>query len=363
MKLLIILVGFFLISLGSNFASEESDLTSNALNAYRSGDYDSAIGFFSKLIQLNVTDSYLGRGKSYFAKNENDKAMADLNEAIQRRPSAIAFRSRGHVYLRMHDYEKAVNDYSQSILLDSANGYVYVDRANVYFLNRQFAAAKIDCNTAILLLKLTDGSNVNQSLSLAYCIKGEIDVSENKEECFTNFDKAIQVSPANYLPYLCRGSAFAAKGKASEALNDCNTVKKWNPTNAIVYAKIAAVEFEAGDYAKAIQDCNMSFNFDSKCDYAYDRLAWILAVCPDSKIRDGKKAFENAKKACELTAWKEPQYLDALAAACAETGDFENAVKWEKKSIEFLKSENELREAQKRMQFYKQGKPYHIGNN
>ena len=37
--------------------------------------------------------------------------------------------------------------------------------------------------------------------------------------------------------------------------------------------------------------------------------AWLLATCPDRKLRDAKKAVESATRACELTEWKD--------AACA----------------------------------------------
>ena len=55
---------------------------------------------------------------------------------------------------------------------------------------------------------------------------------------------------------------------------------------------------------------------------AYNNHAMIMAACPDAKYRDGKKAVEAATRACELTQWKKPDFLDTLAAAYAEAGDF-----------------------------------------
>ena len=351
------LVGFLLIlGLGTSFASEESDLTAKAMNAYRQGNYDVAIDCFDKLIQLHVTDSYLGRGKTYFAKKAYDKAIADFDEAIQRRPSAIAFRFRGEAYSRIGAYEKAVSDYSQAIQRDPSNVYLYLDRANAYFFNREFSTARIDCNTAIMLL--TKNSGEKQSLALAYCIKGQTYASENNDDCFTNFEKAIQINPKDCLPYLSRAHAFAVNGKLSQAIDDYNIAIQLDPTNAALYANRAEIDARKGDYAKGIEDCNKGIKIDPYCGLAYDRLAWILAVCPDPKIRDGKKALENAKKACELTAWKKPQCLDTLAAAYAETGDFEEAVTWEQKAIELDLKDKDLKESQERLELYKQKKHF-----
>ncbi len=86
-------------------------------------------------------------------------------------------------------------------------------------------------------------------------------------------------------------------------------------------------------------------------------IASRISTCADMKYRDGKAAVEFATKACELTEWKTPAYLDTLAAAHAESGDFASAVKWQTKAIELLSDEKEKNDYRTRLKRYQEKVP------
>ena len=111
-------------------------------------------------------------------------------------------------------------------------------------------------------------------------------------------------------------------------------------------------------YDRAISDYNKAIEMNPKFTLTYNQLAWLLATCPNDKYRDGRKAVENATRACELSQWAVPILLDTLAAAYAEAGEFEHAVKWQSKAIEQATSDYDKATMQTRLKLYKAGKPY-----
>jgi hypothetical protein len=71
--------------------------------------------------------------------------------------------------------------------------------------------------------------------------------------------------------------------------------------------------------------------------------------------------IELATEACELSDWKIPNYLDTLAAAYAETGQFADALKWQKKALEHPEAFEAaaLEQSRQRLKLCEAREPYH----
>jgi hypothetical protein len=59
---------------------------------------------------------------------------------------------------------------------------------------------------------------------------------------------------------------------------------------------------------------------------ALNNLAWIRAAHAQAEFRDGPEAVRLARRACELTGYKDPMPMETLAAALAEAGRFDDAI-------------------------------------
>ena len=98
---------------------------------------------------------------------------------------------------------------------------------------------------------------------------------------------------------------------------------------------------------------------------AHDNRGWFRATCPDGKYRNGKQAVASATRACELTAWNNPVFLDTLGAACAEHRDFTAAVEWQEKALALLGASQHpiQKEIESRLTLFQAKQPYHERTN
>lgn len=112
-------------------------------------------------------------------------------------------------------------------------------------------------------------------------------------------------------------------------------------------------------YHQAVSSLEKAIEADPYYPPSLNSLAWFLATTEKKEMRDGKRAVELALKACELTEWKNARILDTLAAAYARTGEFDQAMKWQEKAVEGMKSYGQYakREAQARLRLYRNKKP------
>jgi tetratricopeptide (TPR) repeat protein len=132
-----------------------------------------------------------------------------------------------------------------------------------------------------------------------------------------------------------------------------------DPTDADGYVARGNDFADRGEYEKAIADYQEAIRLAPTEDEAYTALAWLLATCPEDRVRDGKKAVELATKGCELSGWKDADALSTLAAAHAECGEFEEAVKWQKKALKIgFDREEETEDAREQLRLYQERKPY-----
>ena len=224
----------------------------------------------------------------------------------------------GRFYLFRGEYDHAIANFDQALQLDPQSAPAYFSRGR---------ANKLDGNHEQALRDYSHTIEINPKAVAAYVNRGQIyNFEGDHDRAIADFNRAIQLDSGRPIPYLDRGLAEVAKD----------------------------------EYDKAISDFESAIRIAPNFSPAYNNLAWQFATCPVIAIRDGRKAVEYATQACQLSQWGNVRQISTLAAAYAEAGDFNNAVKWENKILERPDlAPKETAIARERLALYQARHPYH----
>jgi tetratricopeptide (TPR) repeat protein len=345
--------------------------------------------FFSQQIQANRRDpfAFLMRGMVRYENDELDHAFADVEEAIRLDPKYVAaLVERAYLWQCRNRLDLALADVNQAIQLDSRNSYAYVERGVFEFGMKEYGKALRDFEHAIRLgsraavvhlckgmihLERGEGEPAIAEFSIAIRIDPRrLDayiglatvylLRSDPKKALEVFDRAIQVDPRSPDAREARAVYFLSHGKNDKALEDLNEAVRLDPATASRLRVRARVWFEKGDFDRTLSDLNAAIKLEPTDAEAQQGRAWILATCPDPKIRNGEQAVVAATRACELTDWKAPHAMTTLAAAYSETGNFAAAMEWQGKALGLVADKSpEQHEYHRLLDRYKAGKPYH----
>jgi tetratricopeptide (TPR) repeat protein len=152
------------------------------------------------------------------------------------------------------------------------------------------------------------------------------------------YTAGINQDPKAWPLYLNRAFALMNLGKPDLAIQDLNNVLRLargvlmvQVVRGQIYESMGKYSLALADYDRLVSVTPPSLPLTSA--FALNSRAWLRATCPNASFRNGKQAVADAKRACNETSWTEDAYIDTLAAAYAEAGDFDSAVQFEQRAI------------------------------
>ena len=160
------------------------------------------------------------------------------------------------------------------------------------------------------------------------------------------FSEVIDMIPGDFQAYNHRGIARAYQTDYDGAIQDYTTALKLKPGYAEALNNRGFAWVKKGNLEKALADFSRAIELEPNFLDAYNSKAWILATSSDKRYRNGKQAAKLAKKAVEIDATIDS--LDAMSAAYAANGQFDEAIASQKKVIELVVRQNRTDE----MDFY-----------
>lgn len=244
------------------------------------------------------------------------KAMEDFDAAIKLAPKRWkSYHHRGVCYALLGEYKRALSDFSQTITLRPEYANAWFNRGEIQYQLGQFSKAIAD------------------------------------------YTEAIERQPQDAGYYSSRGHTYFELRESKKALRDYNQAVSLGPENSEFIADRGEAFCSVGQWDKAADDFRRAISLDSSFGRAYQGAAWLMATCPDPQFRNSDLAIRSAEKAIELDGDSDYIYLDTLAAALANGGQFKRAQAVLRQSIEAAPSEH-VAPLKRRLRRYQARQPY-----
>ena len=183
--------------------------------------------------------------------------------------------------------------------------------------------------------------------------------SEKKwDEAITSYGEILAADP-DFLDALYeRGVAYRSQGSYALAVGDfTRSLELAAGVPEFLVDRGTTLEY-LGKYSEAIDDYEAALRSDPRTERAQYNLAFLRASCPDENFRNGGEARERALIVESMPGVPIDLKLTVLAAACAETGAFDEAIKHQVQASQSAPLQRR-QAAQKRLELYRQRKPYH----
>jgi tetratricopeptide (TPR) repeat protein len=181
-------------------------------------------------------------------------------------------------------------------------------------------------------------------------------------EAVAHYNEALKLKP-DYLEARSNlAKALAKQGKLVEAIQQWQQLVQRDPQEWVLHSNLGTAYSRLGQLDKAIMHWNQTLQLKPDHVNVINKLAWLFATNENPQYRNSIRAVELAERGCKLTAYKEPRLLDTLAAAYAEAGRFDEAVRTAERALELAKLSGEGQLAVnmgKRQELYRQGQAYH----
>lgn len=213
----------------------------------------------------------------------------------------------------------AIDDFRQSLQLDPKRWRAKQNMAFVYATRGQMKEAE---------QLLDDVIEIKPDHANAYFNRGELRYEMGKlESSLADYDRAIALQPGEADFHTGRAHARFQLGQTAAAVEDYRRAFQSDAGSVTRAIDLADALQNVGQWRQAAESYRNALQLDGNNLRTQLNLAWLLATCPDASLRDGMQALTITESLRDIPEQEEFRYIDTHAAALAETGQFEKAVR------------------------------------
>ena len=284
------------------------------------GKIDEAISHFRQALQIkpDYVHALCGLGIALQSQGKLDEAISHYRRALQIKPNfAEAHSNLGDAQIELGRLDQAISHYNQAL--------------------------QINPNDA----------NVHCNLGIATWAKGELD------QAVSHYRQALRIKPDHAEAHNNLANALVELGRLEEAINHYRQALRAKPNDAKVHHNLGRALVIAKQLDGALEHFREAVRLKPNWPAPLTGMARILAVHPDTNVRDASEAIRFAQRAAKLTKYQNASVLDTLATAYAAAGQFDRAVDTAQAAITLAsaaQADELVSSLRKQLELYKQNK-------
>jgi Flp pilus assembly protein TadD len=256
--------------------------------------------------------------------------------------------------LQAGQVDDAIIHYRKALQIKPDNAKAHNNLGIALFQKRRVPEAVAQYQEALRITP--DYAEAHNNLGYALLQAGEVD------EARVHFQKALQLKPDYVEARVNLGNALLKSGQVDEAIDQYQQALRMRPGNVEAQNNLGIALLQKGRFAEAKDHFQQALQLNANALNVLNNLAWLLATCPEGRLRDGAQAVQYAERACELTHEGAASLVGTLAAAYAEAGRYDEAVTAAEKACGLAVAAGEkdlLERTQRQLALYRTRQSYH----
>jgi tetratricopeptide (TPR) repeat protein len=297
-----------------------------------------SIALFQHAVSVTVAngmaEAYLGFALA--DQGQHDKAIAHYRAVLQSHPRANAdiWNNLGASLAATGKLEEAINAFQNALKLNPSLGDAHQNLALALARSGRQQESLIHLGDAARLEP--ENARVHNIYAVMLGAAGRTD------EAMQEFQTALRLAPDSAATHANLANLLAKQHARDEAMAHYSEALRLNPAFVEAHYNIASLLREEGRTEDAIAHYMAALQI--KADYvpAMVSLAWIYATTSGKAAgQHAGEAVRLAEQACRISGCKDSGLLDTLAAAYANAGRFQEAVKTGEEAFSIAKAEGE----------------------